>query len=256
MSSSEHRTTCDWLRAPGAGGNYLHVTATLLLLTALAAACGDVTLKATSLADGAVGEERFEEPFDVLDASLWTCEGRCPTLSAGRATFSLSAGALPGEEGAWSKVHLHARRFTSGTFSFRFALPAAPGAEVYWGMALWDEGSAADQSEYSEINLGTTRAEPFEPTRLDLVSARRGEQVVYSVDTGRDLYDGALHTGTIVYTRSEVAFYLDGELLETITDEGVIPDAPLALTLGTRLVRGPALPTGFDLILDRCDVEP
>jgi hypothetical protein len=240
------------LRAPPASGNYLPVTIAMLVLSALSAACADVTLKATSLADGGV----FEEPFDALDPDLWTCEGSCPIVSAGRATFSLSPGALPGEDGAWSKIHLHARRFASGTFSFRFALPAAPGAEVYWGMALWDEGAAADQAEYSEINLGTTRGESFEPTRLHLLSARRGEQVVYSVDTGRDLYDGSTHTGTIVYTHAEIAFYLDGELLETITDPGVIPDVPLALTLGTRLVRGPALPTRFDLTLDRCDVEP
>jgi hypothetical protein len=251
MSGSEHAH--ELLRARAASGNYPGMMGAALVVTA---ACGQVELEASSLPRSADGGAQLAEEFDSLDAERWRCEGACPAVAEGKATFTLSPGSEPGSDGAWSKLRFSPEAFTSGTFRFVFALPAGPDAEVFWGLSLWNAGPSADQSEYSELNIGYTRGSTFEPARLELVSARLGKQRALSIDTGKDLYDGAFHSAELVYSPDEVTFYLDGELLEAITDPDVIPDVPLALTLGARLVRAPALGAPFTLIVDRCDVEP
>jgi beta-glucanase (GH16 family) len=122
-------------------------------------------------------------------------------------------------------------------------------------MALWDEGPSADQSQYNEINLGCTTGESSTNTQMDLVSTRLGQKASLTVDASSDLYDGSFHTGKIVYDSARVEFYLDDELLGTITDTSVIPTDPLTLILGTRLVTTPVLTSRFDQIIDSCEIE-
>jgi hypothetical protein len=206
-------------------------------------------------AGGAASTHQFADPFDTFDPTIWSCEGSCPTVSDGIATFSLLPGVEPNNDGSWSKVRFAQRRFTSGTFTLTFALGPRPTQPVYWGMALWDEGPSADQSQYNEINFGYTTDGSSTNTEIDFVSARLGQQLSLRVDTGKDLYDGSFHTGRLVYDATRVELYLDDELLETITDTSVIPTDPLALILGTRLVTAPVLTSRFDLFIDGCEIE-
>jgi hypothetical protein len=229
----------------------------LLGCAALAFGCADVDLHATShaTADGGREAASFVEEFDSLDGSRWSCEGGCPKVSEGVATFSLEPGVAQGQSASWSKLQYRARRFTSGRFTVRFALGEQPREQVWWGLALWDAGPLADETQYSEINAGFTTSDTPAPTQLDFVSARLGKKVALRVDAGKNLYDGSFHTATLEYDAAHVALYLDGTLLETISDETVIPDGPLDLMVGTRLVTTPALTSGFDMQIDRCDIE-
>jgi hypothetical protein len=241
----------------GRSGGYLSMSTALLLL-ALAPSCGNVQLDATSEStadDAGAGSADATEEFDVLDPSLWRCEYSCPSVSEGVATFSLLPDVQPNQAGSWSKIRYTPRRFTSGSFTVRFALGERPTQSVWWGMALWDRGPSTDQSEYSEINFGYTTDGSFTNTQMDLFSARLGKTLSLKVDTGKDLYDGSFHTGTLVYDATRVELYVDGELLETITDPSVIPSDPLDLTIGSRLVSEPVLTSPFEHQVERCVIE-
>src|SRR5262249_26217829 len=83
-------------------------------------------------------------------------------------------------------------------------------------------------------------------TGLRFESSKLGKGVSLKVDTGVDLYDGQLHTGTLEYDATHVSFFFDGKLLQTITDTSVIPTGPMDFIIGPRLVAGArALPAVF-----------
>jgi hypothetical protein len=226
------------------------------LIASLCAGCGDVDLEATTLTvpDEGGSSNVFTENFDSFDPSLWTCEGSCPDATGGSASFSLSPGVEPNNDESWSKIEFTPRAFTSGSFSVRFALSPRPAQTVFWGVALWNEGPLADQSQYSEINFGAT-TDVADNAHLDFVSARQGQKTSRSIDTGKDLYDGSFHTGTLVYTAGSVELYLDGQLLETINDAQFVATEPLALIIGTRLVDAPVLSSPFEMKVERTDIE-
>ncbi|NJP66959.1 family 16 glycosylhydrolase [Streptomyces spiramenti] len=183
----------------------------------------------------------YTESFDSLNRDLWQCEFSCPTVEGGTADFTLSPGVDAREFGSWSKVSYRAERFTEGEFAMRFKLTERPTDQaVWWGLALWDNGPEEDMSKFNEINFGYTTDQSFENTELRFESAKHGVYRSIRVDTGVDLYDGEWHTGTLKYTAEYVQFYLDGELLHTISDKDVIPTDPMKLTVGPRLVDGSA----------------
>ena len=259
MSHSERRTdalakSCARARA---SGNYHTVTRLTFIATVLTPSCGQVELHATARApvDSGVERHTFVEDFDTFDASRWSCEGHCPSVVDGVASFSLVPRIAPGEADSWSKVAYREHTFTSGTFTVRFALGAQPEEQVWWGFALWDPGPIADEAQYSEINVGFTTDGTSAPTQLDFVSARLGHKLALRVDTGRPLYDGAFHEARLEYTPTALALYIDDSLVETIRDPSVIPDGPLELILGTRLVAAPALTASFGMQIDQCKVE-
>lgn len=197
-----------------------------------------------------------------MDEDIWSCEITCPTVRNGEAEFRLEAGLPPrgpwdpdnppSEEGvAWSKIGYDPEWFTEGEFTIRFKLTERPTENaVWWGLALWDPGPAEDMSQFNEINFGYTTDQSFENTELRFESARLGEDVSLRVDTGVDLYDGEWHTGTLKYTSEYVQFYLNGELLETINDQNVIPTDPMQLIVGPRLVSGDPLEEDFVQTVD------
>jgi hypothetical protein len=197
-------------------------------------------------ADAAAPTNLFTDPFDSFQSSIWSCEYSCPTAANGTARFTLHAGAAPDTMGSWSKIRYKPRRFTAGRFTVRFALTARPTQAVWWGVALWDDGPAADGSQFNEINFGYTTDESLGNTGLRFESTKRGHGVSLKVDTGVDLYDGQLHTGELEYDATHVSFFFDGKLLQTITDTSVIPSDPVDFIIGPRLVTGsPALPADF-----------
>jgi beta-glucanase (GH16 family) len=176
-------------------------------------------------------------------------------VSGGAAHFTLMSGAAPDTEGSWSKIRYKPRRFTSGRFTVRFSLTARPKQAVWWGVALWDDGPAADGSQFDEINFGYTTDESFPNTQLRFESSRRGKGVSLKVDTGVDLYDGKLHTGELEYDATHVAFTFDGKLLQTITDTSVIPTDPMDFIIGPRLVTGSQpLPANFVEVADSAQI--
>jgi hypothetical protein len=224
----------------------------LVLLALLAASCGDVDVYATSRATSA---NRYTDGFDALDLGVWRCEYSCPSVSAGTATFSLLPGVQPNNAGSWSKIRYTPRRFTSGAFTVRFALGPRPTESVWWGVALWDPGPSPDESQYNEINFGYTTDATSTNTQMDFLSARLGQKTSLKIDTGTNLYDGSYHVGRLVYDRAHVDLYLDGALLQTITDTRFIPTDPLDLVLGARLVTAPVLTSRFDAMVDSCEIE-
>lgn len=247
------RSRNDTCALTGPSGNYESRWHAVLLLSALSAGCGEVSLDATR--PSAAQENRFSEPFDTLDPNNWGCEYSCPTVSESRATFTILPGVAPRNEGSWSKIHYKPQRFTAGSFAVRFALGPRPGEPLWWGVALYDEGPELDESEYSEIYFGYRTDGSLSDTQMLLESARFGNATAIEIDTGVDLYDGTFHTGRLVYDSTHIALYLDGELLQTITDTAFIPTAPMSLVLGTRLVEEPVLSDRFDEIIDHCDIE-
>ena len=210
----------------------------------------------TASADGAAPTNVFVDPFDSFQTSIWSCEYSCPQAANGTARFTLKAGAAPDTTNSWSKIRYKPRRFTTGRFTVRFALTARPPQAVWWGVALWDDGPAADGSQFNEINVGYTTDESFTNTELRFESSKRGKGVSLKVDTGVDLYDGQLHTGTLEYDATHVSFLFDGKLLQTITDTSVIPTDPVDFIIGPRLVTGsPALAADFVEIADSTDIS-
>jgi hypothetical protein len=209
----------------------------------------DATTGAQSLANV------FTDPFDSFQTAIWSCEYRCPTISGGLARFLLSAGAAPDTNGSWSKIRFKPRRFTAGRFTVRFSLTARPKQAVWWGVALWDDGPAADGSQFNEINFGYTTDESQPNTGLRFESSKRGKGVSLKVDTGVDLYDGQIHTGVLEYDATHVSFFFDGKLLQTITDTSVIPTDPMDFIIGPRLVTGaPPLPADFTESADSTEI--
>jgi hypothetical protein len=207
-------------------------------------------------ADGGAPANVFVDPFDSFQSSIWSCEYSCPTASNGTARFTLKAGAAPDTMTSWSKIRYKPRRFTAGHFTVRFALTARPPQAVWWGVALWDDGPAADGSQFNEINFGYTTDESFTNTQLRFESTKRGNGVSLKVDTGVDLYDGQMHTGELEYDANHVSFSFDGKLLETITDASVIPTDPVDFIIGPRLVTGaPALAADFVEIADSTEIS-
>ena len=180
----------------------------------------------------------FTDPFDVFDNALWRCEYTCPTVSGGAARYAVNAGIAPNNYGSWSKSRYTPQRFTSGTFTVRFALTARPAQKVWWGVALWDDGLKSDGTEFNEINFGYTTNQSFTNSQLYFESAKPGNAAAIKVDTGVNLYDGSYHTAQLKYDSTQVSFYFDGNLMATITDPTVIPTDPMDLILGTRLVTG------------------
>jgi hypothetical protein len=78
-------------------------------------------------------------------------------------------------EGSWSKARYTPTRFTSGRFTVSFSLTARPGDHpVRWGVALWDDGPAADGSQFNEVNFGCTTDQSYGNTELRFESARSG----------------------------------------------------------------------------------
>ena len=193
----------------------------------------------------------FTDPFDTFDNARWSCEYTCPTIAGGAARYTLKAGVAPNNVGSWTKTSYTPRRFTSGTFTVRFALSARPAQSVWWGVALWDDGPSANESEYNEINFGYTTNQSFTNSQLYFESAKRGHVAAVKVDTGVNLYDGSYHTAQLKYDSTRVSFYFDGTLMATITDPSVIPTDPMHLILGTRLVTGGSpLVTDFTETID------
>ncbi|MFC0626462.1 glycoside hydrolase family 16 protein [Kribbella deserti] len=179
--------------------------------------------------------------FDTLNHGVWKCEFTCPTIAGGTAQFNLQPGIQPNQAGSWSKVGYKPARYTKGRFTIRFKLTERPKDQaVWWGLALWNDGPAADGSQFSEICFGYTTNQSFTNTQLRFESAHRGHDVSLKVDTGVDLYDGRYHTGTLEYGPDYAAFYLDDKLLKVINDESFIPSDPLELVIGPRLVTGSA----------------
>jgi hypothetical protein len=205
--------------------------------------------------DGGGLANLFTDPFDSFQTSIWSCEYSCPTVANGTARFTLHAGAAPDTMNSWSKIRYKPRRFTEGRFTVRFALTARPAQTVWWGVALWDDGPAADGSQFNEINFGYTTDESFTNTQLRFESTKRGTGVSLKVDTGVDLYDGQMHTGVLEYDATHVSFFFDGTLLKTITDTSVIPTDPVDFIIGPRLVTGSAaLPVDFVEIADSTEI--
>jgi hypothetical protein len=233
----------------GATGNHGGV---MLLFALTAASCGDVDVHATSRA---APPNAYTDGFDTLDPNAWQCEYSCPSVSGGAATFSLLPGVGPDGVGSWSKIHFAPRRFTAGSFTVRFALGPRPPEPVWWGVALWDAGPSPDQSLYNEINFGARTDGTYTDSEMDLFAARLGQSVSVKVDTGVNLYDGSFHVGRLVYDATHVDLYFDDKLLRTITDTSVIPTDPVGLVLGTRLETVPVLVSGFDMIIDSCEIE-
>jgi hypothetical protein len=238
-------------------GNYSAVVFTTVLLALTVSSCGDVNLQATrrSASDAGSLAGHFVDEFDTLDPATWTCEYACPKVAGGEATFSLLAGVPPEQTGSWSKIRYLPQRFTSGTFTARFALGARPKGPVWWGVALWDQGPLPDESQYSEIYFGYRTDGSLTDSQFLLESARRAKNLAVTVDAGQSLYDGAFHVGQLVFTPTRIDVYLDDRLLQSITDESVIPNEPLDFLLGTRLVTTPALDVPFDERIDRCTID-
>ncbi|KEY72839.1 hypothetical protein S7711_10839 [Stachybotrys chartarum IBT 7711] len=198
----------------------------------------------------------FRDDFETLDTDVWRCEYTCPVIEGEKARFRLTSGIAPSNHGSWSKTRYTPSRFTSGTFTVRFALTSRPAGMVWWGVALYDHGPVADGSQFNEINFGYTTHQSYSNSELRLESARRGDIVSHRVDTGVDLYDEQWHTATLEYDASHVSFYLDGTLLDTISNVSVIPTDAMDLVLGTRVVpHGLPLTTGFTQSIDWVEVE-
>jgi hypothetical protein len=208
-----------------------------------------------SSADAAALANLFSDSFDTFQSAIWSCEYSCPTATNGTARFTLHAGAAPDTMNSWSKIRYKPRRFTEGRFTVRFSLTARPTQAVWWGVALWDDGPTADQSQFNEINFGYTTDESFPNTQLRFESTKRGHGVSLKVDTGVDLYDGTMHTGVLEYDATHVSFFFDGKLLQTITDTTVIPTDPMDFIIGPRLVTGaPALTADFVESADSAEI--
>ncbi|WP_432987061.1 hypothetical protein [Dactylosporangium sp. CA-233914] len=206
---------------------------TLAAGTAYASASASTKQQAQAAAATVVRDQ-----FDSLNQNVWHCEFTCPTISGGLAKFNLKPGIPANQAGSWSKIGYRPKRFTKGSFTIRFALTQRPKQPVWWGLALWDDGPAANGSQFNEINFGYTTDQSFTNTQLRFESAKRGHDVSLKVDTGVNLYDGKFHTGTLEYASDYVAFYLDDRLLKVISDESVIPTDPMELVIGPRLVAG------------------
>ncbi|KAH7308481.1 hypothetical protein B0I35DRAFT_453764 [Stachybotrys elegans] len=197
----------------------------------------------------------FRDDFEDFNQTIWRCEYSCPVIETGKARFRLRSGVEAETHGSWSKASYKPRQFTSGRFTVRIALTERPNATVWWGVALWDNGPAANLSQYNEINFGYTTDQLFGDTELRVESTKLGKYASVRVDTGVDLYDEQWHVATLEYDANHVSFYLDGNLLQTITDRSVIPTDPMHLVLGPRLVRGDPMTTGFTQSIDWVEVE-
>lgn len=198
----------------------------------------------------------FRDDFSTFDEGTWSCEYTCPTIETGKARFRLQSGVPPDESGSWSKARYTPQQFTSGRFTVRFSLTSRPEQAVWWGVALWDDGSAEDGSEYNEINFGYTTDQSYTNTQLRFESAKNGKAESLFVETNVDLYDEQYHTATLAYNSETVSFYLDDELLKEITDTSVIPTDPMDLLLGPRLVTGSeALTEGFTESIDWVEIQ-
>ncbi|MCE0539844.1 glycoside hydrolase family 16 protein [Kineosporia rhizophila] len=199
----------------------------------------------------------FRDDFTTFDRSVWSCEYDCPVIEGEKARFRLKSGIKPDQYGSWSKAKYKKEKFTSGEFTVRFSLTDRPKKlvddkkGVWWGVALWDNGPVAGMKEFNEINFGYTTNQSFTNTQLLFESAKRGRATSIRVDTGVNLYDEQYHEATLEYDKNAVKFYLDGKLLETITDKQYIPTDPMSLILGPRLVTGSQpLAKGFTESID------
>lgn len=203
-----------------------------------------------------IARDSFRDDFTTFDENVWRCEYSCPVIEDGKARFRLQSGVAANNDGSWSKARYTPQRFTSGRFTTRFSLTERPAQEVWWGVALWDNGEAEDMSEFNEINFGYTTDQSFTNTQLRFESARGGKAVSLKVDTGVDLYDGQYHTATLEYNSDRVALYFDDELLEEISDTSVIPTEPMDFILGPRLVSGgDPLTSGFTESVDWVEIS-
>ncbi|GAB3280121.1 hypothetical protein GCM10027456_72870 [Kineosporia babensis] len=234
------------------------VSAVLVAVGAFTAVQASATEPAkTSGKAVAAAVPEFRDDFTSFDKNVWSCEYTCPTIEGEKARFRLKSAVAPDNYGSWSKARYKARKFTEGKFTVRFALTDRPEKKVddkkgvWWGVALWDDGPKADGSQFNEINFGYTTNQSFTNTQLLFESAKRGKYKSVKVDTGVNLYDQQWHEATLEYDRNAVKFYLDGKLLETITDQAVIPTDPMSLILGPRLVTGSQpLTQGFTESID------
>ena len=196
----------------------------------------------------------FNDRFDSFDEGVWKCEYTCPVIEGGKARFRLQSGVEPDNYGSWSKATYRDQKFTSGRFTVSFSLTSRPEEAVWWGVALWDDGPSDD--EFNEINFGYTSDQSYTNTQLRFESAKLGKFESLKVDTGVDLYDEQYHNATLEYDSGRVALYFDGELLQEIKDESLIPADPMELVLGPRLVSGSApLSQGFTQSIDWVEIE-
>ncbi|GAP89871.1 putative glycoside hydrolase family protein [Rosellinia necatrix] len=228
------------------GKNIIRCLATALLATAWGAHALP-TADSPDGASGHVARASFRDDFTEFNKDVWSCEYTCPTIVTEKARFHLSSGVEPRNEGSWSKARYKPARFTSGRFSVRFSLTARPAQKVWWGVALWDDGPAADKSQFNEINFGYTVDGSLSDSQLLFESTRRGQGQSVPVDTGVDLYTEEYHNATLEYDSARVAFYFDGKLLHEITDSASIPTDAMDLVLGPRLVDGSEPLTDFFL---------
>lgn len=211
-----------------------------------------------TVADAALSPHaRFRDDFSSFDKKLWRCQHSYPVIDDGNARFRLRPGVPPNNYGSWSKARYTGQRYTSGRFTVRFSLTDRPKENpVWWGVALWDDGPAADGSQFNEINFGYTTDQSYTNTQLRFESAKRGVYESVKVDTSVNLYDQSYHVATLEYNSRRVAFYLDGKLLAEIRDRKVIPTDPMDFILGPRLVTGgEPLTTGFTESVDWVEIQ-
>lgn len=196
----------------------------------------------------------FRDDFNTLDKSVWASELTYPTVSNGILTFRLLPNVDPNKINSWSKILYKPRKFTSGTFTVRYALNHRPKQTVWWGIALWDDGPKKDESQCNEINFGYTTDQSFKNSQLFVESIKRGNDMSVKVDNGVDLYDGTYHIGKLVYTPTRVEYWFDGVLKTTITDPAKIPTDPMDFLIGPRLVNKPNLTAPFDMYVDYVEI--
>lgn len=196
----------------------------------------------------------FRDDFNTLDTSIWSFEITKPTVSNGILKFTLLPGVAPNRVNSWSKILYKPRKFTTGTFTVRYALNHRPAQAVWWGIALWDDGPAANEKQFNEINFGYTTDESFKNSQLYVESAKRGNDVGVKVDDGVDLYNGTYHIAKLVVSPTRVEYWFDGVLKSTITDPAKIPTDPMDFLIGPRLANSPNLTSEFDMYVDYVEI--
>jgi beta-glucanase (GH16 family) len=209
------------------------------------------------LAGSSVMAVTVREDFTTFDTNTWRCQVTCPVIEGEKARFRLRSGVEAGASGSFTKARYTPKRFTSGRFTTFFSLTERPiDQAVWWGVALWDEQADDEVNGFNEINFGYTTDQSLPNTTFRFESAKRGNADFRLVDVGFNIYDESYHTATLEWEPDRVAFYFDGVLKAEITDTRYIPDEPMDLILGPRLVPGSEpLTKGFTESIDWVEIE-